>query len=81
MSKRITHLSVSIEGVLRNYKNRNINLFYNDDGTRMSSKDARAELKRLQALGHKLIGPNNCEGFDPFGGGCPGHDVEEETKP
>lgn len=76
MKKKI-HLSVSIEGVLRNYKNRSVNLFYNDDGTKMSSKDARAELIRLQQLGHKLIGTGDCEGFDPFGGGCPGHDVEE----
>lgn len=74
----IRHMSVNIEGLLRNYKGRRINIVENDDGTTMSDKEARAEIAKLQSLGHKLIPTSdNCEGFDPFGGGCPGHPVEE----
>ena len=63
----------SIAGVLANYKGRKITFFDDDNGNPMSDAEARAELARLQALGHKLVGPANCEGFDPFGSGCPGH--------
>ena len=74
----IRHMSVNIEGLLRNYKGRRINIIENDDGTTMSDKEARVEIAKLQALGHKLIPTsNNCEGFDPFGGGCPGHTAED----
>jgi hypothetical protein len=76
--RMIKHLSVNIEGLLRNYKRKKINILEDDNGRTLSDSEARAELARLQALGHKLIGcGNQCEGFDPFGGGCPGHSVEE----
>lgn len=39
--------------------------------------EVRAEIAELQAKGHKLIGSDGCEVFDPFGGGCPGHKVED----
>lgn len=73
------HMSVNLEGVLRNYKGRKITFFDDDNGNPMSDKEARKEIARLQAMGHKLICcSNECEGFDPFGGGCPGHEVPEE---
>ena len=51
-----------------------------DDGTPATDEEARAEIARLLALGHKLMPcSNKCEGFDPFGGGCPGHDIERKT--
>jgi len=77
------HMSVNIEGLLRNYQRKKITFMEDDDGNTMSDKQARIEIAKLQALGHKLIPTANCEGFDPFGGGCPGHPLsrEDETKP
>ena len=49
-----------------------------DNGKKMSDKQAREEIARLQALGHKLIPTADCEGFDPFEHGCPGHEMPEE---
>ncbi len=75
--RSIHHLSTNIEGLLRNMKGKKINFFDDDNGNPMTDKEARTEITRLQSLGHKLIGSDNCEGFDPFGGGCPGHEVKE----
>lgn len=73
------HMSVNLEGLLRNYKHRKINVMEDDNGRPMSDTEARAEIARLQALGHKLMSTSlKCEGFDPFGGGCPGHETTEE---
>lgn len=69
----IRHLCTSIEGLLRNFKGKKITIFDHDDGHPMTDEEARAEISKLQAKGHKLIGSADCEGFDPFGGGCPGH--------
>lgn len=72
------HMSVNLEGMLRNYKGKKINVMEDDDGRILTDKEARAEIARLQALGHKLMPTNkNCEGFDPFEKGCPGHEVKE----
>jgi len=73
--KTIRHMSCNIEGLLINYKRKKINFLEDDNGRVLSDKEARQEIAKLQALGHKLIG--NCEGFDPFDGGCPGHPVIE----
>lgn len=77
--KQIRHLSTNIEELLRNFKNRKMTgLFDDENGKPMSDKEIRKELAELQAKGHKLIGSDKCEGFDPFGGGCPGHPIEDE---
>lgn len=72
------HMSVNIEGMLRAYRRKKINFLDDDNGRRLSDAEARAEIARLQALGHKLLPSGSCEGFDPFGGGCPGHPIEDE---
>jgi len=46
-----------------------------DFGNELTDKQARSEIAALQIKGHKLIPSGDCEGFDPFGGGCPGHPV------
>lgn len=75
----IRHMSINIEGILRNYKGKKINIFQDDDGNRVSDSEARAYIAECQSKGWKLIPMSNkCEGFDPFGGGCPGHAVEEK---
>ena len=71
-------MSTSIEGLLRNMKGKKINFIEDDNGRMMSDAEARAEIAKLQAKGHKLIpSSDDCEGFDPFGKGCPGHPVED----
>lgn len=77
--KTIKHLTVNIEGVLRKCKGRKMTGLFNDEnGNPMSDKDIRKALAELQSKGHKLLGSDNCEGFDPFGGGCPGHKIEDD---
>lgn len=69
-----SHMCMNIEGCLRNYKKRKITFFTNDDGSQTSDKDARKYLAECQAKGWKVIPFGEpCEGFDYFGGGCPGH--------
>lgn len=71
-------MSVSINGLLRNYKRKKINFMEDDNGNVLSDSDARAEIARLVSLGHKLIPmSDSCIGFDPFGNGCPGHEIKE----
>lgn len=73
----IRHMSVNLEGLLRNFKGRKINILSDDSGRQLSDSEARQEISRLQSLGHKLMCcSTECEGFDPFGGGCPGHKKE-----
>jgi len=66
-------MSCNIEGLLRNYKGKKITFMTDDNGKQLSDTEARAEIAKLQAKGHKLIPSADCEGFDPLGGGCPGH--------
>jgi len=75
--RTIRHMSTNIEGLLRNYKGKKINILDDDNGRTMSDAQARKEITGLQAKGHKLIPCGDCEGFDPFGKGCPGHEVVE----
>lgn len=74
------HMSSNIEGLLRNMKGRKINFLDDENGKQMSDREARKAIAELQAKGHKLIPSGDCEGFDPFGGGCPGHPVEDGTE-
>ena len=78
---QIRHTSVNIAGLLRNYgKKKLTGLFTDDDGREISDKDARRYLAECQAKGWKLLPMSDkCEGFDHFGEGCPGHEVEDET--
>lgn len=77
--KTIKHMSVSIEGLLNNFKRKKITFLEDDNGRRLSDSEARTEIARLKALGHKLIPCAECEGFDPFGRGCPGHPMKENS--
>lgn len=73
------HMSTNIEGLLRNMKGKKINFIDDDNGNPMTDKEARTAITELQAKGYKLIPSGECEGFDPFGGGCPGHPCETES--
>lgn len=75
---RLTHMGVCIEGFLNAMENEPIE-YMEHNGVKLTDAQARAELAHRQSLGHTLITTNDeCEGFDPFGGGCPGHEYIED---
>ncbi|MCL1653847.1 hypothetical protein BAZ12_19455 [Elizabethkingia miricola] len=82
MTRIIHHMCIDIEGLLKNYKRKKINFFQDDNGKFLSDSEARRQIAELQKKGHKLMScsPSKCIGFDPFGGGCPGHPVSNEKK-
>jgi hypothetical protein len=77
MGSIIKHMAVNIEGLLQHHKGRKITIMMDNKGVIMSDKAARLELARLQQLGHTLLPTADCEGFDPFKNGCPGHRKDE----
>ena len=79
--KIIKHSCINIEGLLNNTKGKKINFFDDDSGNPMTDRQVRKEISELKAKGHKLMPNGFCEGFDPFGGGCPGHKVNYPPTP
>lgn len=75
MMKVTHHMSMNLAGCLRNFKGRKIRIFNDENGNILSDTEARAYIAELMDKGHKLmlIGNGECEGFDPFEKGCPGH--------
>lgn len=69
------HLSTNIEGLLRNCKRKKINFLEDGNGNVLSDLEARSILAEFQKKGYKLIPNDECEGFDPYGSGCPGHEI------
>lgn len=75
------HLSVNIKGMLENYRRRSMKgLLIDDNGKSMSDQQARDYLYECLAKGWKVLPTTDCEGFDHFGKGCPGHKIEEKPK-
>ena len=71
----IRHMSMNIEGALRNYKGKKMTGLLSDDNDRdLSDKEVRAYLKECLSKGWKKIPCGDCEGFDHFDKGCPGHE-------
>lgn len=66
--------------MLRQCKRRKITFMEHDDGRPMTDREARAYIAECQAKGWKLLPTGDCEGFDPFGKGCPGHPIPEDEK-
>ena len=77
-------MQINIEGILRRIKGEKgdkLSFMNNDDGSPATYDQARKFLLECQANGWKLLPCNAaCEGFDHFGGGCPGHEIIE-TEP
>lgn len=70
------HMSANIEGMLRNYKGRSMaGLITDENGREMSDRQARLYLANCQAKGWNKIPCGDCEGFDHFENGCPGHPI------
>lgn len=71
------HMAVNIEGMLRFHHRKKITVMEDDNGRRLSDYEARKYLQECLAKGYKLMPNSECDGFDPFGKGCPGHVIEE----
>lgn len=48
-------------------------------GNRISDAEARTFLAECKAKGWKTFPNGECEGYDPFVNGCPGHEVKEDN--
>lgn len=76
------HMSVNLEGMLRNYKKKSMKGFFLDDkGKEMSDKECREYIRQCQAKGWKKIpmcDETECPDFDHFENGCPGHEITKE---
>ena len=71
------HMSVNIQGFLNNFKRKKLDyMIEKEDKTLMTDQEARIYLNECLDKGWKLLPTGECEGFDHFGGGCPGHKVE-----
>ena len=69
------HLKQSITGCLRNNPVGTIDFIEDSEGNLLSDAEARIELNKLLEAGHTVMPVgDDCEGFDVFGGGCPGHE-------
>ena len=76
MPRRI-HMSVSIEGMMRNKPKSFNKIMTNDDGSTPSLKEAKEYLKGKIAEGWRVLPMSKgCIGFDKVNG-CPGHEVDE----
>ena len=73
------HMAVNIQDLLNAYKGKKIDILENDNGVQLSDQKARVHLHNLQVDGHKYMPCSECEGFDPFENGCPGHPIEEDA--
>lgn len=78
MAGRLIHVCLNVRCALLNWSNREFRHMVRN-GQPLSPREARAALLNELARGHEVIpiGPA-CEGFDYSGGGCPGHDIDEE---
>lgn len=75
------HTAINLKGFLHAYKRKKINIMEDDNGKIVSDKVAREHIQSLIDQGHKLMCcSNECEGFDPFEKGCPGHACKEEVE-
>jgi hypothetical protein len=72
------HMSLNIEGCLRNYKRKKITFMEDDNGKPISDAEARKYLNECLAKGWRVIPcSSECEGFD-YQNGCPGHPITKE---
>lgn len=76
MASTIRHMQANIEGMLK-WKKKLNGLMDDENGKPMTDKEARTYLQQCLAKGWTLIPCGDCEGFDHFGGGCPGHPVDD----
>lgn len=68
------HISINIDYIL-GMTDKKLRRYFD-----MPAHEVRRELIQRKAAGHRLIGSDNCEGFDPVNG-CPGHPKSKNTSP
>ncbi|HEY1033974.1 MAG TPA: hypothetical protein VGE09_03220 [Pseudoxanthomonas sp.] len=74
------HLRVDIKGVLWEAldKSKLHGMFQSGDGHTLNAREAFNELIDKLRQGHRFIKCGDCDGFDPFEKGCPGHPKEPQ---
>lgn len=81
MAKTIRHMSVDLNGLLKITGKKSLKGFMTDDnGHVLSDKECRDYIQECLDKGWVCIPLGSsgcCPDFDYFGGGCPGHKVEE----
>lgn len=73
------HVSVNIDGILKIYKRKKITFMQDVTGRFVSDAKARMYLNECKEKGYKYMPNDECEGFDPYEKGCPGHVINEEN--
>lgn len=81
--KTTWHLQLDISGALkvplRDFRRQWKGCVKDGQGRTLSPEEFRDYLRLQQNKGHKLEPMSSeCEGFDPFEKGCPGHSMEED---
>jgi len=77
--RRRTHMKVDIKGALMRSE-RELSAMFTNDGRPMSGKQVKRELMDLLQKGYSVMpvcDQEECPDFDWFGGGCPGHPMQE----
>ena len=75
------HVSWSIKGVLRVYEGQSMNGLLTVDGKTLNDSEARQFLDDCIEKGYKCLpmcDSDDCPDFDYYGGGCPGHKIEND---
>ena len=63
------HMSMSLEGCLRNFKGKKIRIFSDDDGNELTDREARIYISECLNKGWRVIPMGDCPDFD-YQNGC-----------
>jgi hypothetical protein len=69
------HMAIDIQGFIEHEPFPRGYEIFRDGSNTVEPDVARNTLFDLLRKGHRLFPLCSCEGFDPFGGGCPGHEM------
>lgn len=75
------HVSWSIKSILEVYKADSLDGLLAVEGKTLNDSEARQFLNECIEKGYKCLpicNSDDCHDFDYYGGGCPGHAVEED---
>lgn len=77
MPKR--HIVFNVQGALNLLKGKRYDSFSPFDGENgrpLTVAQARESLQSYLDQGYKYVPNDECPGFDPYGGGCPSHEID-----
>lgn len=78
----IKHMSWSLKGILKLYEKDSMDGLLTVGGKELNDAEARQFINDCIEKGYKCMplgDSDDCPDFDYYGGGCPGHRVEEES--